>query len=115
MVKHIPESLAVPFSVWMMDKGFVPSRSKRNEFLLKLDKEVLRISVNKITTKGFEMNLVCQKRFLSFCRAFLNKDQNFVKALRMRGDLQIASVKDDEEVPALIPARRNPLSAQFNY
>lgn len=115
MVKHIPESLTVPFSVWMMDKGFVPSRSKKNEFLLKLDKEVLRISVNKITAKGFEMNLVCQKRFLSFCRVYLSKDQNFVKALRMRGDLQISSVKDDEEKRAQIQARRNPLSKQFSY
>ncbi|MFW2056303.1 hypothetical protein [Acinetobacter haemolyticus] len=115
MVKHIPESLTIPFSVWMMDKGFVPSRSKKNEFLLKLDKEVLRISVNKITAKGFEMNMVCQKRFLAFCRVFLNKDQNFVKALRMRGDLQISSVKDGEEKRALIQARRNPLSEQFSY
>jgi hypothetical protein len=114
MVKHIPESLAVPFSVWMMDKGFVPSRSKKNEFLLKLDKEVLRISANKITAKGFEMNLVCQKRFLSFCRVFLSKDQNFVKALRMRGDLQIAHTRADDKAIS-IRISKTLLATQFKY
>lgn len=113
MVKHIPDMLTFPFTMWMMDKGFVPSRSKKNEFLLKLDKEVLRISVNKITAKGFEMNLVCQKRFLSFCRAYLNKDQNFIHALRMRGALQVADLNDDEKL-TLPQLRRTPLAAQFN-
>ncbi|WP_266095622.1 hypothetical protein [Acinetobacter haemolyticus] len=31
------------------------------------------------------MNDVCQKKFLSFCRAYLNRDKNYIDQLRMRG------------------------------
>ncbi len=37
------------------------------------------------TEQGFAMNEVCQKKFLSFCRAYLNKDNKFIDQLRMRG------------------------------
>lgn len=111
MVKYIPESLAAPFVVWMMDKGFTPSH-KKCEVFLKLDKEVLKISIDKITVKGFEMNLACQKWFLSFCRAFLNKDRHFIDALRMRGALQVAHLNEDEKL-TLPQLKRNPLAAQF--
>ncbi|MCH7379356.1 MULTISPECIES: hypothetical protein [Acinetobacter] len=113
MVKYIPESLAAPFVVWMMDKGFVPSH-KKNDVFLKLEKEVLKISIDKITVKGFEMNLACQKYFLSFCRTYLKKDKHFIDALRMRGALQVAHLNDDEQ-PILPALRRTPLAAQFNY
>lgn len=111
MVKHIPESLTVPFSVWMMAKGFEPTR-KKNDFVLKLDKEILKISMDKITVKGFEMNTACQRRFLSFCRAYLNKDKNFIEALRMRGALQVAHL-NDENKEISIRARQTLLAKQM--
>jgi hypothetical protein len=113
MVKFIPESLAAPFVVWMMDKGFASSHKKGDVFL-KLDKEVLKISVGRENTKSYEMNVACQKRFLSFCRTYLNKDKYFIEAMRMRGALQVAHLNDDEQ-PILPKLRRNPLAAQFNY
>lgn len=37
------------------------------------------------TEQGFAMNDIFQKRFLSFCRAYLNRDKNYIDQLRMRG------------------------------
>lgn len=51
---------------------------------MKRGKEVAKIST-KETKNGFEMNEVCQKRFTSFCRVWMNKDKRFINQLRMRG------------------------------
>ena len=51
---------------------------------MKRGDEVAKIST-RVTSKGFEMNDVCQKRFLSFCRAYLNRDKHFIDQLRVRG------------------------------
>ena len=51
---------------------------------MKRGNEVAKISMVE-TEQGFAMNEVCQKKFLSFCRAYLNKDNKFIDQLRMRG------------------------------
>jgi len=51
---------------------------------MKRGAEVAKISLTE-TDQGFAMNEICQKRFLSFCRAYLNRDKNYIDQLRMRG------------------------------
>ena len=51
---------------------------------MKRGDEVAKISTRE-TSKGFEMNEACQKRFLSFCRAWLNRDKSYIDQLHMRG------------------------------
>lgn len=83
MIKYIPDSMSYPFTVWMSENGFYASY-KKGFIVLKRGKEVAKISI-KETSKGFEMNEVCQKQFSSFCRAWMNRDKQFVDQLRMRG------------------------------
>ncbi|MFY6050186.1 hypothetical protein ACOUV8_10355 [Acinetobacter baumannii] len=83
MMKYIPDSMSYPFTVWMSESGFYPSY-KKGYIVMKRGKEVVKISLIK-TKKGFEMNEVCQKRFTSFCRVWMNKDKRFINQLRMRG------------------------------
>ena len=51
---------------------------------MKRNNDVAKISMVE-TDMGFAMNDVCQKRFLSFCRAYLNRDKHFIDQLRVRG------------------------------
>lgn len=51
---------------------------------MKRGAEVAKISLTE-TDHGFAMNDICQKRFLSFCRAYLNRDKAFLAQLRNRG------------------------------
>ena len=51
---------------------------------MKRGDDVAKISMVE-TEQGFEMNEACQKRFLSFCRAYLNRDKHFIDQLRVRG------------------------------
>jgi hypothetical protein len=44
--------------------------------VMKRGAEVAKISMVE-TDQGFAMNDICQKRFLSFCRAYLNRDKNY--------------------------------------
>jgi hypothetical protein len=83
MVKNIPDSLTFPFTVWMAENGFYPC-TKKNVLVMKRGNEVAKISMVE-KEQGFEMNDVCQKKFLSFCRAYLNRDKNYIDQLRMRG------------------------------
>lgn len=83
MMKYIPDTMSYPFTVWMSESGFYPSY-KKGFIVMKRGKEVAKIST-KETSKGFEMNDVCQKRFASFCRVWMNKDKRFINQLRMRG------------------------------
>ena len=83
MVKNIPDSLTFPFTVWMAENGFYPC-TKKNFLVMKRGNEVAKISMHE-TEQGFAMNDICQKRFLSFCRAYLNRDKNYIDQLRMRG------------------------------
>ncbi|WP_149943671.1 hypothetical protein [Acinetobacter pittii] len=83
MMKYIPDSMSYPFTVWMSESGFYPSY-KKGYIVMKRGKEVAKISLIE-TKKGFEMNEVCQKRFTSFCRTWMNKDKHFIDQLRMRG------------------------------
>lgn len=83
MVKNIPDSLTFPFTVWMAESGFYPS-TKKGFLVMKRGNEVAKISMQE-TEQGFAMNDICQKRFLSFCRAYLNRDKNYIDQLRMRG------------------------------
>ena len=83
MVKNIPDSLTFPFTVWMAENGFYPC-TKKNFLVMKRGNEVAKISMVE-TEQGFAMNDVCQKRFLSFCRAYLNRDKKYIDQLRMRG------------------------------
>lgn len=83
MVKNIPDSLTFPFTVWMAENGFYPC-TKKNFLVMKRGNEVAKISMVE-TEQGFAMNDICQKRFLSFCRAYLNRDKNYIDQLRMRG------------------------------
>ena len=76
MVKNIPDSLTFPFTVWMAENGFYPC-TKKNFLVMKRGNEVAKISMVE-TEQGFEMNDVCQKKFLSFCRAYLNRDKNYI-------------------------------------
>ena len=55
---------------------------------MKRGNEVAKISMVE-TEQGFAMNEVCQKKFLSFCRAYLNRDKNYIDQLRMRGMAKI--------------------------
>jgi len=48
---------------------------------MKRGAEVAKISLTE-TDQGFAMNEICQKRFLSFCRAYLNRDKNYIDQLR---------------------------------
>ncbi|MFW1788779.1 hypothetical protein [Acinetobacter pittii] len=83
MMKYIPDSMSYPFTVWMSESGFYPSY-KKGYIVMKRGKEVAKISLIE-TKKGFEMNEVCQKRFTSFCRTWINRDKHFIDQLRMRG------------------------------
>ena len=83
MVKNIPDSLTFPFMVWMAENGFYHC-TKKNFLVMKRGNEVAKISMVE-TEQGFAMNDICQKRFLSFCRAYLNRDNKFIDQLRMRG------------------------------
>ena len=83
MVKNIPDSLTFPFTVWMAENGFYPC-TKKNFLVMKRGNEVAKISMVE-TEQGFAMNDICQKRFLSFCRAWLNRDKSYIDQLRMRG------------------------------
>ena len=51
--------------------------------------EVVETSPMVETEQGFAMNDICQKRFLSFCRAYLNRDKKYIDQLRMRGMAKI--------------------------
>ena len=55
---------------------------------MKRGDEVAKISTRE-TSKGVEMNEACQKRFLSFCRAYLNRDKHFIDQLRVRGKAKV--------------------------
>ena len=83
MVKNIPDSLTFPFAVWMSENGFYPS-AKKGFLVMKRGNEVAKISMVE-TEQGFAMNDICQKRFLSFCRAYLNREKKYIDQLRMRG------------------------------
>ena len=83
MVKFIPNSLSFAFTVWMAENGFYPC-TKKNFLVMKRGNEVAKISMVE-TEQGFAMNDVCQKRFLSFCRAWLNRDKSYIDQLHMRG------------------------------
>lgn len=83
MVKDIPDMLTFPFTVWMAENGFSASH-KKGHIILRRGNEFLRISL-KENDKGYPMNEPCQKRFMSFCRAYLNRDKYFLDQLRMRG------------------------------
>ena len=83
MVKFIPDSLTFPFTVWMHESGYYVS-AKKNCIVMKRSNDVAKISMIE-TEQGFEMNDVCQKKFLSFCRAYLNRDKNYIDQLRMQG------------------------------
>ena len=50
---------------------------------MKRGNEVAKISMVE-TEQGFAMNDICQKRFLSFCRAYLNRDKNYI----VHGDIR---------------------------
>ncbi|MFW1952186.1 hypothetical protein [Acinetobacter beijerinckii] len=88
MVKYIPDMLTFPFTMWMIDNGFHPTH-KKGFIVMKRGNEVLRISMKIETEKGFEMNEACRKKFLSFCKAYLNRDKSFLDQLRIRGVSQI--------------------------
>jgi hypothetical protein len=83
MVTHIPVQMMFPFTLWMHESGSYPSY-KKGYVVMKRGDEVAKISTRE-TSKGFEMNEACQKRFLSFCRAYLNRDKHFIDQLRVRG------------------------------
>ncbi|MBR8588511.1 hypothetical protein KD918_03390 [Acinetobacter baumannii] len=83
MMKYIPDSMSYPFTVWMSESGFYPSY-KKGFIVMKRGKEVAKISLIE-TKKGFEMNDICQKKFASFCRAWMNRDKHFIEQLRLRG------------------------------
>ena len=83
MVKNIPKNLTFPFSYWMAENGFYLSQ-KKEYMVMKRGAEVEKISMVE-TEQGFAMNDICQKRFLSFCRAYLNRDKKYIDQLRMRG------------------------------
>ncbi|MEA1231059.1 hypothetical protein ODQ17_16925 [Acinetobacter sp. IRS14] len=83
MMKFIPNTMSFPFTVWMSENGFYPSH-KKGFIVLKKGNEVAKISTQE-TKHGFAMNEVCQKKFASFCRAWINRDKQFVDQLRMRG------------------------------
>ena len=51
---------------------------------MKRGNEVAKISMVE-TEQGFAMNDICQRKFLQFCKAWLNRDKNYVEQLRMRG------------------------------
>ena len=61
---------------------------KKNFLVMKRGNEVAKISMVE-TEQGFAMNDICQKRFLSFCRAYLNRDKKYIDQLRMRGMAKI--------------------------
>ena len=87
MVKFIPNSLSFAFTVWMYESGYYVS-AKKDCIVMKRSNDVAKISMVE-TDMGFAMNDVCQKRFLSFCRAYLNRDKNYIDQLRMRGMAKI--------------------------
>ncbi|MEG2637690.1 MAG: hypothetical protein RSA09_14460 [Acinetobacter sp.] len=87
MVKNIPKKLTFPFSYWMAENGFYLSQ-KKEYMVMKRGAEVAKISLTE-TDQGFAMNEICQKRFLLFCRAYLNRDKNFLVQLRNRGTAKI--------------------------
>ena len=62
-------------------RKFLEKRLKRGE-------SVAKISM-KETEQGYEMNDFCQRKFLQFCKAWLNRDKNYVEQLRMRGALKM--------------------------
>lgn len=80
---HIPSNLLLPFLMFMHESGYGASY-KKGFTVFKRGNEVAKISTTE-TDKGFAMNEVCQKKFCSFCRAWLNRDKHFVSQLRMRG------------------------------
>ena len=83
MVKFIPNSLSFAFTVWMHESGYYVS-AKKDCIVMKRSDDVAKISMHE-TDMGFAMNDVCQKRFLSFCRAWLNRDKSYIDQLHMRG------------------------------
>ena len=83
MVKFIPNSLSFAFTVWMHESGYYVS-AKKDCIVMKRSNDVAKISMHE-TEQGFAMNDVCQKRFLSFCRAWLNRDKSYIDQLHMRG------------------------------
>ena len=83
MVKNIPNSLSFAFTVWMHESGYYVS-AKKDCIVMKRNNDVAKISMVE-TDMGFAMNDVCQKRFLSFCRAWLNRDKSYIDQLHMRG------------------------------
>lgn len=83
MVTHIPDTLSFPFTVWMYESGYYVS-AKKDCIVMKRSNDVAKISMVE-TEQGFAMNDVCQKRFLSFCRAWLNRDKSYIDQLHMRG------------------------------
>lgn len=88
MVKYIPDLLTFPFTMWMIENGYQPMH-KKDSIVMKRGNEVLKISMKVETEKGFEMNEACCKKFLSFCKAYLNRDKAFINQLRIRGVTQI--------------------------
>jgi hypothetical protein len=83
MVTHIPVQVMLPFTLWMHESGSYPSY-KKGYVVMKRGDDVAKISMVE-TDMGFAMNDVCQKRFLSFCRAWLNRDKSYIDQLHMRG------------------------------
>ena len=83
MATHIPDTLSFPFTVWMYENGFYAGR-KKGFLVLKRGELVVKISM-KETEQGYEMNDFCQRKFLQFCKAWLNRDKNYIDQLRMRG------------------------------
>ncbi|WP_457793826.1 hypothetical protein, partial [Acinetobacter baumannii] len=83
MMRNIPDSMSFPFTVWMCENGYYPSH-KNGFIILKRGKEVAKISMNE-TKDGYPMNDICQKKFASFCRAWMNRDKHFIEQLRLRG------------------------------
>ena len=71
----------------MHESGFYLSQ-KKEYVVMKRGDEVAKISLTE-TDQGFAMNDICQKRFLSFCRAYLNRDKKYIDQLRMRGMAKI--------------------------
>lgn len=76
---------------------------------MKRNNDVAKISMVE-TDMGFAMNDVCQKRFLSFCRAWLNRDKSYIDQLHMRGVTWSAD-KIFDAIEAAKTAVKNDLTA----
>ncbi|MFU8928334.1 hypothetical protein [Acinetobacter puyangensis] len=91
MITHLPHRLSSPFLIWCAKQGHTVA-PKKGCIQIKLDNgKNAEIYCNGKDQVEYKMNELCQKRFRSFCKEWLENYDNFIAKLNFEYEMATKS------------------------